>query len=62
MKAWHNVGYADTAAGCVYCVGCAQIHALGPDEAENLQPIFATDEDWESDVCDDCGCSLEETL
>lgn len=53
MKSWEVVGYA--VDGAVYCPN--DVPTTDEDESS---PIFAGDEGWESDSCDECHWPLDD--
>lgn len=58
MKAYDVVGWTYNAA--IHCPKCAQDAKMDRDGAEDREgnephPIFAGDENWEDETCDDCG-------
>lgn len=66
MKAWDVIGYAYEAD--IHCVSCTKKRfpnvedndRLEDSEGNPIHPIFASDEGSDSEVCGDCGGSLEE--
>ena len=50
MKAWDIVGY--TGEGYALCPECYSLLEL--ETQKTLNPIFASNEDWEEMTCDDC--------
>lgn len=55
MKAWEIVGFAYD--GTIYCSD----HKPDATEEDGLSPVFASDEGWESDVCDTCHWALDDS-
>jgi hypothetical protein len=66
MQGTDIVAFAYDAA--IHCVDCASEHfdcdpADAVDsEGNEVHPVFASDEGWADDTCDDCGLRIEDTL
>ena len=63
MKGYEIVAYAYNAA--LHCTDCARDEGMDEDDAldnewNEAHPIFASDDDWIDQFCDDCGVPFGE--
>lgn len=61
MKAWEIVAWAYNSA--LHCPECAEAADMVGDRAEDddrnePHPVFASDDAWVDEYCDDCGIRL----